>query len=640
MTALPDTRQIAELMAKLSRFAGSNPEPPQFFANFLQMIIAATAGKGGAIWVLQPEKGPQCYCHLNLELSKLDVASQQELLNHAIQKTVEEGKSMLIPPQTDTNSEITNICGHCLLFKPLRAGGKVAMILQVICDPALDSNLYRPMVGIADQAAEIAETYLAHRRAVVLDDDRKSLSKLLSFSEKVHNGLEPEKVIYQAVNLGREALNCQRMVIWVDPRVKKNLQAVSGVDKPDRRAVLMQAIDKLSRFTIREKKPVLASRQQLVEMPDEQELTSLLKNYFNISQLDQIYLYPLVHNDRYLGVIAAEGLQEAAGNLEGMITAIATHTAVALNNALEMADMPVMKPLARLKKLKNDPKRKRKIIIRSLVALVAVLICLLLPWSVNIKGDCKLTPQVMRTLVSPLDGAKVKEVIKTEGFIAQGQQIVQLDDFDLNIELRGLKLAMDKERVNFRRGNLSAVEKENSQLEINRISNEIKLKEEMIQRCKIQSPINGTILTPMLDRIVGNSLQRGQEICTLADLNNWQLVISVPQQEIEWVRLAAQTEGSESQSQQVEIDFVLEAFPQQKLKAYIERPDQVAYSAQTLPTGNIFEVRVDLSPEALEAVKLGLRDGMEGSAKIKTVNRPLGYVLIRKVLRFFRLTFF
>ena len=133
-------------------------------------------------------------------------------------------------------------------------------------------------------------------------------------------------------------------------------------------------------------------------------------------------------------------------------------------------------------------------------------------------------------------------------------------------------------------------------------------------------------------------MQRGEEVCVLADLNSWQLVISVPQEEIEWVRMAA--EGDLDGMNPVEVDFVLEAFPREKLKATIERPDQIAYSAQTVQAGNIYEVRVNVSLDQLKAVKSGLRDGMEGSAKIKTVKRPLGFVLIRKVLRFFHLTFF
>ena len=638
MTVLPDTRHIAEIIAKLTKLSSSNTEPPQFFANFLQLMIQATGSQGGAIWVLQPEKGPQCYCHLNIELCKLDVPSQQELFSHAVQKTVEEGKTMVIPPIIgDSDAGVTNTCGHCLVFKPLRAGGKVAMIFQLICSQELSQEHYRSVVGIVDQGCETAETYLAHRRAVVLDDDRKSLSKLLNYCEKVHLTLEPEKVVYQVVNLGRETIGCERLVVWVDPKVKRNLHAVSGVDKPDKRAVLMQAIEKLSRYCLREKKPVIGGRKQLVEMPDGDELTDLMKNYFTISQLDQVYLYPMHIEERYLGVLVAEGFSDAVNNLEGVVTSVAGHGAVALNNALEIAEMPVVKPLARFRKIKDDPKRKQKLMFRASIALVAIILCLFLPWNVNIKGDCTLTPQVMRTLVCPIDNGKVKEVVKKDGFVSAGDVIIQLDDFDFTIESRGLQLALEKEKVNFRRGSLTPVEKEQSELEIRRINNELQLKNDMIARCKVKSPIDGTILTPLLDRKVGDSLQRGEQICDLADLNSWQLVISVPQEEIDWVRQAV--EGQENETL-VPVEFVLEAFPQERLYTEITAPDQVAHSAETLKDGNVFEVRINLAPEKLEDVKRGLRDGMEGSAKIITVKRPLGYVLIRKVLRFFRITFF
>ena len=643
MTSLPDTRQVAELLSKIAKLSSSNPEPPQFFANFLQLIITATGSKGGAIWVLQPEKGPQCYCHLNVEICKLDVQSQQDLLNQAIQKTVEEGKTMVVPPKAEGSDAagLTNVCGHCLMFKPLRAGGQVAMLLQLICDPQLDQSHYRPIVAILDQAAETAETYLAHRRAVVLDDDRKSLSRLLNYSEKVHDSLDPEKVCYQMANYGREVIGCERVIIWIDPRIKRNMQAVSGVDKPDKRAVLMQAVEKLGRYALREKKPIIAGRDNLVELPEEDELTALLKNYFNVSQLNQIYIYPIHFDDKYYGVVVAEGFQDASTNLEGMVTSVANHGAIAIHNSLEMASMPVVKPLARFKKITEDPKRKRKFLFRLFVFIVIVVVCLFLPWKVTIKGQCSLTPQIMRSVESQLEQVQIKEIFKTEGRVNQGELIAQLDDFDLKNELATLKIKLEQEKLNFNRGNLSPVEKNTSELEIYRINNEIELKNDLIKRCKVLSPITGHILTPLMDRKVGLTVKRGDLICELADLNGWQLVIEVPQEDIEWVRLATVGEDSnQNQIQPVIIDYVLEAFPQIKLAASIERPDQIAHAARITKDGNVFDVRIDIPPEALDQIQHGLRDGMEGSAKVRTVKRPLGYVMARKVIRFFRMTFF
>ena len=61
--------------------------------------------------------------------------------------------------------------------------------------------------------------------------------------------------------------------------------------------------------------------------------------------------------------------------------------------------------------------------------------------------------------------------------------------------------------------------------------------------------------------------------------------------------------------------------------------------ARIRPEGNVFEIRTDVDPEQLELIQ-GLRDGSTGTAKIWTVEKPLGYVLLRKVIRFFRVVFF
>ena len=64
--------------------------------------------------------------------------------------------------------------------------------------------------------------------------------------------------------------------------------------------------------------------------------------------------------------------------------------------------------------------------------------------------------------------------------------------------------------------------------------------------------------------------------------------------------------------------------------------------AQVTEEGNIFEIRIMIPDTELTVHDIleGLRDGSIGAAKIATVQRPLGYVLVRKVIRFFRVTFF
>ncbi|MCF7958864.1 MAG: hypothetical protein K9M57_10490, partial [Phycisphaerae bacterium] len=476
------TQQLAEIMAKIAKLPSSNLEPPQFFANFLQLTIAVTGSEGGAIWVLQPEQGPQCYCHLNLELCGIKEPDQQRLIVEAIGRTVKEEKTLVLPGlQGDGNGKnVTNQCPHPLFFKPLMAANKVAMLVQLIGPANLDDQNVRPMVGLLDQASEAAEVFLAHRRATVLDDDRKALTKLLQYAESVHNSLEPEKVVYQIANQGRDTIDCDRVIIWVNPKIKRGLRAVSGIDKPDRRAVLMQAAEKLSKHCLELKKPIVASRGQLAELPEEDKLTILLTDYFNVSQLDQVYLQPIMHNETYLGVLIAEGFDEqSTANLGGVISAVATHGATALANALDVAALPIMRPLARIKKASHEPKTKRKwqIAIVLLVTVAAVL-CFL-PWTVQIHCTCELMPKNLRRIESSLMDVKIEQILKADGNVNAGDVIARLDALDLRTELASLQLARNQEEVK-RDTALTDTDRKISVLEIQRLDSNIALINEQI----------------------------------------------------------------------------------------------------------------------------------------------------------------
>lgn len=641
------TQQLAEVLARIAKLPGANLEPPQFFANFLQLSVAATGSKGGAIWIMQPEQGPQCYCHVNLELCQPDQADQQKLVIEAIKRTIEESKSLVIPAAGIEGAEATeesssNKCPHPLFFKPLRAANQVAMVLQMIGPETLSPHEFRMVVGLLDQIGESAETYLAHRRAAVLEDDRKSLSRLLQYAENVHGSLEPEKVVYQIANLGRDAIGCDRVVIWIDPKVKRGLRAVSGIDKPDRRAVLMQAMEKLSKHCLEIKKPIVASRQQLVELAEEEKLTQLLKNYFNVSKLDQIFLQPIKKDERYLGVISAEGFDESTStNLAGIIAAVASHGAVALGNALEMASMPMMRPLAKLKTVSQDPKKRRKWLIIATIIIAALGILLLLPWTIKIESACELTPRHIRLIESPLDGVQIKRIIRARGNVDAGEIIAQLDDLDLQTKRTELRHALEQENIT-KRASLSETERKKSELQIAKLQNNIDFLETQIAKCQVKAPITGTILTAQLERKEGLTVNKGDLICEVADLTKWQLLLDVPQEEIDWVQQGLVSGGDtrDQPARQLEVRFFLAAYPQYKLSTNITSIDQISQMARTKEQGNVFEIRLDVSGSQLKTIEQGLRDGMVGQAKISTVSRSLGYVLLRKVIRFFRVTFF
>lgn len=643
------TQRLAEVMARISKLPSMNLEPPQFFANYLQLTVLATGSQGGAIWLSQTEQGPQCYCHIELEKCGINDSDQQKrLVLEAIQKVVSDPKPLVLPPahlqvQSDTPLEAEsggkgNQSPYPLFFKPLRAANRTAMVLQLIGGENLNPHDYRVVVGLLEQIGDTAETYLAHRRAAVLEDDRKSLASLLKFSEAIHGSLDPEKVVYQLANQGRDVIGCTRVVVWIDPHVKRGLRVVSGVDKADHRAVLLQSLEKLSKECLRLQKPVIAARQQLVEMLDEEPLTQLLKDYFSISQLDQIFLQPIKTPERDLGVLIAEGFDDqAAANLAGVMANVSRHGALAFVNALEMASVPLVRPFARLQKIKKDPKKRRKWLAIAAVILAVLIIGALTPWTIQIDSECELVPKIQRVIDAPLDGLQIAKVVRPEGPVSKGELIIELNADELVARKLSLEASLRQEEINEdKTAGRSDMKTEIllSKLEQQRLRNQIDLVTLQIEKCRLVSPIDGTIVTPQLQLKEGLTLKMGDPICEIYDLSQWQLILDVPQEEIGWVqRGLADGEGAQ-------VEFYLAAYPEQKLKAHIANASQISEMPQIKEKGNVYQIRMEAPGEELRPIVDGLRSGNIGRAKIATVERPLGYVLLRKVIRFFRVTFF
>lgn len=653
-------QRIAEILSRIGKLPCANLEPPQFFANFLQLSVAATGSAGGAIWVLQSDKQPQCYCHVEIERCNINDSSQQRVIVEAVLSSAQQGKTLVLPAGAavagsaiDSAQAPRNSCNHTIFFRPLRAADQVSMVLQLIAVETLTQEDYPTIAGLCEQVGETAETYLAHRRAVVLDDDRKSLARLLKYAESVHSSLDPERVAYEIANHGREAIGCNRLVVWIDPTVKRGLRAVSGVDKPDRRAVLLQGIEKLSQHCLEINKPIVASREQLVELTEEDKLTPLLKNYFNVSQLDHIFMQPIPAESKNIGVLVAEGFEESAGaNLAGIVAAVANHGGQALANSLKMDAVPMLRPFGRIAKLKDDKKARNKWATIAAILVCAIALCFILQWTIRVEGRCEMRPVLRRAASSPIDTPQVTKVLRPSGPVQQGDVVMVLNDDDLQTQLYSLQAKVEQEGVKLQSAVRSA-DKKLYQWEIDRLTKEIEFFKDQIEKCKVRAPVSGMIMTAQLELMEGMPVSKGEMLFEVADLNRWELVVDIPQEEIGWLQRGLDKIDQDDQQDKKSIqgqkgleakkglcvEFYLAAYPEHKLKAMVTDRGEIAQMARLKEDGNVFEIRIRVPQNQLAGVGQ-LRDQSLGRAKIDTVKRPLVYVLLRKVIRFFRVVFF
>ena len=633
MNTSESNKQLAEILARIAQLPGQGLEPQPFFSNFLQLAVGAASAHGGAVWLIQQDQAPQCYCHMALESTGIqEEESQNALITEAMQTTITENRVVVVNAKGD-GTTTANTCEYPFFFRPIRAANQVAMILHLVGPNFESQDDAQFIVNLLDKMCESPETYLAQRRTLVLEDDRKSLAQLLKASHGMHDSLDPIRVIYQMVNLGRDVLDCERVMVWVKPEVKKGLMAVSGIDKPDPRSVLLQSVTAVCEYCLIQNKPVIGSRGGLVEIDESEPSAPLLKTYFHNSQLNEAYFQPIVSDEKVIGVICAEGFAEEKGDqIGGLLANLATDGGAAIANAVNHDGASGLRSFS---KMKND------IAVwttykKWLIGIAAVLILgLLIQWPVKVSGECEIVPRLIRQVQSPLDNVEVVSIVNATGIVAANDILVQLDDLKLQTELFDLKVQLEQQEI--------VLQQATSQTKLNEIhlqrkitNNNIAFISDQIEKAKVKAPIDGTILTPhsQIKELVRKKMAKGTVICEISDLTKWDLVVSVPQEDIQWVKDKLTKDDS------VAINFYLSSFEEYTLKTVLSNFGEISEmaSVKDAQTGNVFNIRIALTPEAIALIENELRPGTTGKAKIVTERMPLLYVLLRKVIRFVRIT--
>jgi len=241
-------------------------------------------------------------------------------------------------------------------------------------------------------------------------------------------------------------------------------------------------------------------------------------------------------------------------------------------------------------------------------------------------------------VTTPVDEVNIDQILIPSGMVQAGDVIMKLNDEELLARLYSLKAEKSQEEVRAGQALANPIERRLHELELDRLQNEIIYIEAQIAKCLVKSPITGMIMTADLDLMEGLPVKKGDALFEVADLSEWEVILDVLQEEVGWVQRVLDQEVDNPQG--LAVEFFLEAYPEQKLQAKVTELDQIAQMARVKEEGNVFEIRVNVPQEELLPIQEQLRDLSVGRAKIDTVTRPLAYVLLRKVIRFFRVAFF
>lgn len=264
----------------------------------------------------------------------------------------------------------------------------------------------------------------------------------------------------------------------------------------------------------------------------------------------------------------------------------------------------------RVKTVYRNTAQKKKLALAGALS-IGLLVLLCLPGTHWVPAQAALEGKVQRAVVVPEDGYLQEADVKAGEVIRQGQVLAQLDNKSLQLEIQRWQAEKQEYERQYNREltALNPVEMRIAKAKIAQADAQLSLYRERLQRVRITAPIDGVIIKGDLSRAVGSPVQRGQVLYEIAPLDEFKLVIQVPQKSIRHLQ--------QGQSGYV----VLSALPHDHIpftlisvaSVYSEHEQDIAYRVEAEISG----------------MSHNLRPGMSGYAKIHTGKKPYGWLIVR-----------
>ncbi|MCR9200225.1 MAG: HlyD family efflux transporter periplasmic adaptor subunit [Planctomycetaceae bacterium] len=233
----------------------------------------------------------------------------------------------------------------------------------------------------------------------------------------------------------------------------------------------------------------------------------------------------------------------------------------------------------------------------------------------------RVTAAQLRHFAAPIDG-QLKAVFVSPGQqVKQGELLVQFDTSDIELRLNGLVREIASAELELREA-MAADDVASAALARSR-SNVLKTQAQALRKqvddSSIVAPFDGTVVVADLQQRIGQLFPRGDEILQIAAAGDWLLEIEIPDDIATYV--AADQVG----------EFSAAAAPADKHAFTVQHVDG---SAITMEDRNVFIARAPL-----ESRPAWMMTGMEGTARIETVSRPVWWVAMHRVVDWGRMNF-
>ena len=454
-------QQIRSLVSEISQLSKSDVGPEEYYAAFLQRIVAALAAVGGAIWLLGEGRRLQLRYQINLSESLLDPAAEDAQKHlRLIENLVRGEEGVLVPPLSSAADERAggNPTRYLLVLSPLRGDTQNEGLVEIFQRSDSPPATQRGYLRFLQQMCELASEWLKTQKLRQITDRHSLWAQADQFSRMVHESLELRSTAYAVANEGRRLIGCDRVSVGIMRGRKCVVEAISGQDMLEQRSNVVASLGRLATKVVATGEP-LRYEGSTEDFPP--QIERAIEEYVEESYSKTIIVLPLRrpqnidapardastghveresdHVGDVIGALIVEQIEtELPRNLvEPRLDLVYEHSTRALTNAMDHSNlflMPVWRTLGRATWVVKG---------RALPKTLAITAALLLTLGIltfvkkdfNLKATGTLQPVEKRDVFVDVGGTITRLHVKDQQSVQAGELLVELDNTEVAVQL-------------------------------------------------------------------------------------------------------------------------------------------------------------------------------------------------------------
>lgn len=633
----PAQQQVRDALRRFEELASSDSAPTQVLKQTLDTLLQTLRGQAGVVWLTADDSGqklkPLVQSGQATQLIFNDEGAPLPSVLQALGQALSRKQPIVAPPgQPEFQS--THLEQTTQFYVPVESNGKQLGVIHLVCGQEMDPKAYRQFVVFIQQASASAGQYLARRKAMLLRQDVAAQTSILRIMGHLVVLDNPKDVIHELANLVRPVLNAHR--VSVVGFLKGGIRiAFSDVIAPNRKAVVVQAIEKIADVARIRGTNMTFARDQKLE-GDDQDLEPLLADLFSLSTVQAVSFAPMIHDGKTVAILVVEyETTEHSGQAAPVQQEICKFVSPVIWRSIGLYDRPLRRISSGIQKVKDKPWPM------TIKGLSAIALSLLLIWTlffmsipIDIKANARLEPRMLATATSPFPGKVVEVFVKAGQPIKAQDPLMRLDDTDFRLQLDKTLKSIEQQKiaVDTARQDGKVAEVRRGELEIEMLNLQVKIERRRIEQSIIRSPINGTVLSETPHFLLDRSVREGEKLLMLGDMTSFDLEMEVPEQDLALIA------DSLRAGRPVKATFLSHAWPDLKYDALITDPASISPTTSLDETKllHVFKIVIPVKLQGTES-RVALANPT-GRAKLDVQPGSVAYRFGRRALRYFQIT--